>query len=104
MIEVPGTNIIENIIQTRDVITSAFLEDLTVIPRPLPKKIKGLRREKTPWDVRRSVFKDYVPDNDMILAKCFEFDWNSSKISKIIKDEREKEQIKNFLRTHYKNM
>lgn len=98
MIEVPGTNIVENIIQTREVITSAYLEDMTVIPRPLPKKIKGLHRVKTPWDVKNSVFRDYIPDNELILTKCFEIDWGNSKISKIIKDEREKEQVKNYLR------
>lgn len=67
MIEVPGTNIIENIIQTRQIVTKTYLEDLTVIPRPLPKKVKGLRRVKTPWDVKNSMFRDYVPDNELIL-------------------------------------
>lgn len=72
-------------------ITKTFLEDSTVIPRPPPRKIKGLRREKTPWDFRKSVFKDYIPDNDSMLTKCFDFDWTNSKIHKIIKDEKEKE-------------
>jgi hypothetical protein len=39
MIEVPNSNIVENIIQTRDVVTKTYLEDLTVIPRPPPKKV-----------------------------------------------------------------
>lgn len=104
MITIPGTNIVENIIQTRQVITKTYFEDLSVMPRPPPKKISGLKREKTPWDFRNSVFKDYIPDNDIIRAKCFEFDWNSSKIPKIIKDEVELNKVKEFLRVNYKHM
>lgn len=66
-----------------------FLEDLQCLPRPPPKKISGLKREKTPWDFKKSVFKDYIPDNEVILSRCFEYDWNNSKISKIIKDDKE---------------
>jgi hypothetical protein len=74
------------------------------MPRPPQKKIKGLRREKTPWDFRKSVFKDYIPDNEQILTKCFDFDWTNSKLHKIIKDEKEKEQVRVFLRNNYKYM
>ena len=81
-----------------------YLEDLTVLPRPSPRQIKGLRREKTPWDFKKSVFRDYVPDNENILTKCFEYDWVNSKITKIVKDEKEQEQIKVFLRSIYKPM
>lgn len=102
MIDIPGTNILENLIQTRELITKTYLEDLSVIPRPPPKKIKGLHRVKTPWDFKKSVFKDYIPDNELILAKCFEMDWTSSKIPKIIKDEKEKEKVMNYLRSNYK--
>mmetsp|Transcript_26785 Transcript_26785/g.25810 ORF Transcript_26785/g.25810 Transcript_26785/m.25810 type:complete len:162 (-) Transcript_26785:686-1171(-) len=104
MIEIPGTNILENIIQTREIITNTFTEDLSVMPRPPPKKIKGLRREKTPWDVRNSVFKDYVPDNEAMLTKCFDLDWSCSKIPKFIKDERDRENCKQYLRSIYKSI
>jgi hypothetical protein len=66
-----------------------YLEDLTILPRPPPRAIKGLRREKTPWDFKKSVFKDYIPDNENLLSKCFEYDWSNSKITKIVKDEKE---------------
>ena len=72
------------------------------MPRPLPKKIKGLERVKTPWDVRNSVFKDFIPDNELLLSNCFEFDWSNTKISKIIKDEKDKEEIKKYLKSIYK--
>lgn len=51
------------------------MEDLSVMPRPAPKKVRGLTRVKTPWDFSKSVFKDYIPDNEAMLTKCFEFDW-----------------------------
>jgi hypothetical protein len=104
MIEIPGTNILENLIQSRDLITATYLEDMSVLPRPPPKKIKGLKREKTPWDFKKSVFKDYIPDNELIVAKCFEFDWSNCKIPKVIKDERELAKVKAFLLLHYKHM
>jgi len=75
-----------------------------VIPRPPPKKIRGLRREKTPWDIKKSVFKDYVADHEAFLTKCFEFDWSNSKIHKIIKDNQEKELVKQYLRSIYQHL
>jgi hypothetical protein len=103
-IEVPGTDIFENVIQTRHLITTTYLEDMSVFPRPPPRKIKGLTKLKTPWDYTRSVFKDYVPDNLSILDKCFEYDWNAGKISKLIKSEEELELTKAYLRKIYKKM
>jgi len=63
-IDVPNTDMIQNIIQSRELITKTYLEDLSVIPRAPPKKVKGLKRSKAEWDFSKSVFKDYVPDND----------------------------------------
>ena len=101
-IDVPNSDIVENIIQTREVITSTYLEDLSVLPRPPVKTVAGILRLKTPWDFNKSVFRDYVYDNDAILARCFEYDWSNSKIPKIVKDEAELKLIKEFLRSNYK--
>jgi hypothetical protein len=57
---------------------------------------------KTPWDFFKSVFKDYRPDNGVLLNKCFEFDWEHTKISKLIKDKIDLEKSKEFLRSKYK--
>lgn len=62
---------------------------MTVFPRPHLKKIRGLKREKTPWDFKKSIFRDYIPDNEALLTRCFEYDWSNSKLTKIIKDEKE---------------
>ena len=103
-IEVPNTDMIQNVIQTRELITKTYLEDLTVLPRAPPRKVKGLQRSKTPWDFNKSVFKDYLADNEAILNKCFEYDWSNSKISKIVKDLTDLGKIKNYLNKNYKLM
>jgi hypothetical protein len=41
---------------------------------------------KTPWSIPISVFKDYVFDTEKTDQKCFDFDWASSKVPKLIKD------------------
>ncbi len=40
-------------------------------------------------------------DNEDILNKCFEFDWNSCKLTKFIKSDYDREAIKNILKTNY---
>jgi hypothetical protein len=74
------------------------------VPRPPPKNLKGREYLKTPWDFFKSVFKDYKPDNEGLLVDCFEFDWQCSKILKIIKNEEEQNKIKEYLKSIYKNM
>ena len=49
--------------------------NINILPRPEPKFIKGLERPKTPWDFKKSMFKDYKFDTKHILAECFEYDW-----------------------------
>ena len=47
-------------------------------------------------------FAPYVPDNETILNNCFEFDWECSKITKIVKSIDDQNKIKVFLRSNYK--
>lgn len=42
---------------------------------------------KEEWDFNNSVFKDYKPDNEEILNRCFEADWKLTKLPKLVKDE-----------------
>ena len=99
---VPKTNIIENIIQKDQLITKTYLTDLKAIPRPARRKQRP--RPKSPWDVSKSVFKTYQDDTDALLTRCFEFDWNCSKIPKMISNYHEYEKIKKFLKTNYRAM
>ena len=74
------------------------------MPRPPPKRLTKLDRIKTPWDFFKSVFKDYKPDNEVLLDACFEFDWECSKIPKIIKSPDELKMLKKFMRSKYKHL
>ena len=77
---------------------------MTTVPRPPPKNLKGREKLATPWDFFKSVFRDYKPDTVQLLEDCFEFDWESSKLSKIIKGEEEIAKSKAYLKTVYKQM
>jgi hypothetical protein len=88
-LKVPKTNIIDNVIQTSAVLTKTYLTSMACVPRPLPRNLKGREKLKTPWDFTKSVFKDYKADTLAKLDECFEFDWESSKIPRIIKGEEE---------------
>ena len=83
-IEIPYTNIFHNIEAYNDVINETLLEDLTAIPRPPQKVCPYRKRQKEPWIFEKSVFKDAQHDNPDILKKCFEFDWKTSKIDKVL--------------------
>lgn len=43
-----------------------------------------------------------MPDTDGLLKKCFEYDWDHTKIPKIIKNHEELEKVKNYLKSKYK--
>ena len=43
-------------------------------------------------------------DTDDLIKKCFEFDWNNNKIAKFIKNDSDRENIKNILRDNYRNL
>ena len=68
--KVPSTNIIENVIQTRLLITKTYLENMQCVPRPAPKRVPVRKRPKTPWDISKSVFKDYVVDTPVRICEA----------------------------------
>jgi hypothetical protein len=79
---------------------------LKVQPRPLPNTRKFLSRVKTPWDFKKSVFKEYLRDTDEILARCFDKDWKDSKMPKMLekKPEEERKKIYDYLKMNYKGI
>jgi hypothetical protein len=101
---IPRTNLLANVTQTRALLTKTYLTNLSCIPRPEPKNLKGREKLKTPWDFNKSVFKDYKPDNVQLLEQCFEFDWECSKIPRVIKGDEEVDRCKEYLKTVYKHM
>lgn len=100
---VPVTNIIENIAQTRSILQGDILNNMIGKPR-MVKSLVQRDKVKTPWDFFKSVFKDYRADNAAMLSNCFEYDWSMTKLEKIIKDLTDQAKTKEFLRTRYKMM
>ena len=82
-------------------LTKTYLTNMACVPRPLPKNLTGREKLKTPWDFSKSVFKDYKADSVNKLEECFEFDWERSKIPRIIKNEEELSACKEYLKSVY---
>ncbi|CAD8069790.1 unnamed protein product [Paramecium sonneborni] len=59
------------------------------------------KREKQFWSYELSIFKNYQPDNEEVIDECFEYDYGSSKINKIIKDPLEYNEVKEIMREYY---
>ena len=103
-IEIPKTNIVDNVMQSRQPITQQLLAEMKCFPRPPPKSLQKQERVKTPWDFFKSVFREYKPDTEVLLSNCFEFDWQCSKIDKVVKDENELAKVKAFMKGQYKGI
>lgn len=73
-----------------------FKDTFEILPR-IPGKIfkpEENQLEKIPWKFSTSIFKNYKADDESIHSDCFEFDWNHSKISTIIKKQLDQSQFK----------
>lgn len=44
----------------------------------------------------------WKPDTDEVINNCFEFDWNHSRVHKVIKNEEQLEQTKQFFKERYR--
>lgn len=51
----------------------------------MPKKEKL----KIVWSYEKSLFKDWKKDDEEMLNNCFNADWETSRIEKIIKNKEE---------------
>ncbi|CAD8165096.1 unnamed protein product [Paramecium pentaurelia] len=77
----------------------------SVLPRTpdpiyIPPKLK---KQKRIWSFPISIwFKDFRFENEEFLRKCFEKDWSCSKISKVVKNPDEFNEVKNLLWKDYK--
>ena len=63
-----------------------------------------IERVKTPWSLPISLFKDYQFDTKGKLNKCFEFDWSSSKVEKVVKNPEMLAKCKEVMRGSYKKI
>lgn len=60
------------------------------------------KKEKTVWDFDKSIFRHYQMDNEVLLKKCFETDFNNSRISRLVKEESDLGRTKDILWNSYK--
>ena len=56
------------------------------------------------WSIANSIFGGYTPDSPEQLNKCFEADWNNSKIPKFLKSDSTRFAVKEILRFEYSKM
>lgn len=92
-------------------ITSEELRAWKAPPRPKPllhvvEEEDDNIRPASGWDVSKSVFKKVKQDTPDLMSKCFEFDWQCSRIERMLepasKDQRDR--IFNFLKDNYRNI
>ncbi len=46
-----------------------------------------LNKKEPPWSIDKSIFINFQPDNDALIDECFLFDFDSSKILRLVKEE-----------------
>lgn len=56
------------------------------------------------WTFGISLFSKWQMDNDDMIKKCFDFDWEYGVIPKFIRKEEEVEKVKQFLKENYKQV
>ncbi|CAD8078083.1 unnamed protein product [Paramecium primaurelia] len=52
------------------------------------------------WSVETSIFRYFPPDTDKLIEECFEFDYQNSKINRLVK-ETELQDVKDILKQFY---
>lgn len=103
-IVVPKINYVENAENLAKYLSADDLLSFKALPRPEPKYEPEPPRPKTPWTLEKSIFATYKYDTDEHLAHCFDFDWKCSKIEKMIKSVKDKENIYKYLKSNYRCM
>jgi len=74
------------------------------IPRPVPgcyNRPKA-KKQRKPWSIPISLFKDYIVDTEVLWSKCFEEDWK-----RLVKPKMKEENLakcKELLKANYKTV
>ena len=75
---------------------------MNCVPRPSPKELGNRKNIKELWKFSKSVFKNFKKDDETLLNNCFILDWSRTKVERLIKDEKEKDALKEILKANYK--
>lgn len=88
------------------VIGSFYMPTVSTQPRTRDERYRPPKeqKKKRQWSFPISIFKDWKQENEELTRKCFETDWNCSKIPKIIKNPEDLGKVKDFLASIYKHM
>ena len=83
--------------------------ELKSIPRPelfeyIPLAGDVFEPDIPPWQFENSIFAGCVQETPDLLNKCYEADYNNSKLFKIIKTDTSRFACKEILRQEYKKM
>ncbi|KAL4483288.1 hypothetical protein ABPG72_007930 [Tetrahymena utriculariae] len=70
-------------------------EILYPLEKPKPKK---------KWQKETSVFGKYQIDNQIILEKAMDADWNNSKIPRFVKDQNDRTKLFELMKPHYEGI
>lgn len=70
-----------------------FIKNLQVRPRETKASMGARSHLRTPWDIKKSAFRLYKPDNAALMEKCFlnDYKYIETKMVYLIKDEDERE-------------
>ncbi len=102
--EVPRLNYIDgDIEQLCKVLTLTEIKKIKSQPRP---EVGFTPRPKTPWQSDKAFFRRNPPVFEENIIKCFEFDWQCSKIEKWLENANgnARDNVYNYLRDNYKQM
>ena len=79
---------------------------IQILPRTRDPIYVPPKRKKTKqrWTFPISLMAKWRPDDAELINLCFEYDWECGKIPKIIKDEKQVSQVKEFFRERYKQI
>jgi hypothetical protein len=103
-------NLYESGKESDDVISpSNYLPNVKTVPRrsrPVyrPAKAIAMKNARPRWMFGKSLFKDWRKEDDIILNKCFETDWKCGKYLNFVKNEEDRNNLKEYLRGVYKPM
>ncbi|OMJ93570.1 hypothetical protein SteCoe_3405 [Stentor coeruleus] len=60
--------------------------------------------ERIVWKIENSTFKDYRFDTEEFLSECADYDYEISNIKNIVSNKNEQDEIKQILKSHYKEI
>jgi len=60
-----------------------------------------LKTKKVCWSVETSIFRYFQPDSDNLIDECFEFDYQNSKVARLVK-ETELNESREILKVFYR--